>query len=587
MRSMRRRWLLSSAVLFATASLIGAGATLGSEGHAAATTSCDPLLPAQQEVHGHLIGPNDCQITAQSTVPDSRGRPFDRVDISISGTAFGYVDPVTVGNTRKDVTEVPNILFPQFGITQWEPAVAQYAGGSVPDEGTGITVLYPDAASGTPWNGKAFFITHGQANNTPLGTLVPRNASDGFDPNTFDNLYAGLMIDKGYAVVYARRPAQSGVPATLDDGTKLDESLNDDVGLMLSFLQTGENLIKERLGRDPSGVYFYGHSAGAIVGRLINYGGLNFRPDGSRYFDGFMFDDTGGGLPLPVSMPEGQVLGESGRSATFDKRDVLFQTTQARTQFTKQIDLSHGLYLDTHVWLPDLHYLDLKRQNTLLLQQQGLGSKNRMYELRAVSHISATTTSPPKTLDVGGVADAVIDLLDRWVRDGVAPPPDMSDLPALGGQDGHHRVSGAMAPSASTVTQALGVAAGQQSGTRNHAIALPPIACPTGVRFPWPPPDGSAQTTGYVPYDGTSLEPVDSRGFLDDLNGNGVRDPLPAMQQAWRQLGLVGPNQTLTTQAYVACVTRSVDVLVGERLLSRSVASWYIDQSRQFPNVPW
>lgn len=132
-----------------------------------------------------------------------------------------------------------------------------------------------------------------------------------------------------------------------------------------------------------------------------------------------------------------------------------------------------------------------------------------------------------------------------------------------------------------------GVAAGERSGTRNHAIALPPIACPTGVRFPWPPPNGSAQTTGYVPYDGTSLEPVDSRGFLDDLNGNGTRDPLATMQEAWRRLGLLNPSPTLTGGAYVDCVTGAVDALVRERLLAVSVASWYIAQARRFPNVPW
>lgn len=334
---MRRRILLSAAVGCAVASLAGAGATLGSADHAVTTTSCDALLPAQQDQQGHLIGPDQCLITAESTVPDSHGRPFVRVDLAIGGTASGYVDPVTTGNTRKDLTEVPNILYPQFGITQWVPAVATYRGGSVPDAGPGITVLYPDPRSGIPWNGKAFFVTHGQANNMPLGTLVPRTASDGFDPNTFDNLYAGLMIDKGYAVIYMRRPAQSGVPATLPDGAILDESLNDNVGLVLSFLQAGENLLQQRLGRDPGSVYFYGHSAGAIVGRLINYGGLNLRTSGPRYFDGFLFDDSGGGLPLPVSLPEGQVLGESGRSATFAGSDELFANIRG-TEAVHQAD---------------------------------------------------------------------------------------------------------------------------------------------------------------------------------------------------------------------------------------------------------
>ena len=523
-----------------------------------APVPCPELLVPQHQVQGHMVGETDCEITGQSTVTDNKGRPFDRVDIALSGSVFGYVDPNTQGNTRKDITDVPNILFPQFGITSWVPATGTYSGNN--GAGAGLTVLYPDPASGTPWNGKVFVAVHGQANNSPLGDLAPQSAS-GLTPNTFDNLYADEMIDKGYAVVYTRRPAASGVPATLSDGTKLDESVNDNVDMILSFAQTGQKLIESKLGHAPSATYWYGHSAGVILGRLINYGGLNFDSHGNRIFDGFLDDDAGGGLPLPLSMQEGNVLGEQGNVATFNPADKIYKTPQDRAKFTKEINFSHELYQDYHSWLPQVSYLNLKRQDTLLMQQEGLSDKMRMYEVDGVSHIAATTSSPANTLDIGGlVGDAGIDLLDNWVQHNVAPPATMADLAAVGGHNDHHQPT---------------------------AVKLPPIACPTGVRFAGPPPAGGDSTTGYVAYDGTSLEPVNSSGVLIDVNGNGYRDTMPTMQEAWRQLGLLGKHQTLTKQAYVSCVTNDVHDLVHDRLLSADIGNWYIQQAQQYPNLLW
>lgn len=558
-KALRLHQLALPAALFVSLALTGAAAATTQTSSAQQTSdSCNNILAPQHDIDGHHVGQTDCTITNESTVDNSHGLPFHRLDLAISGTAFGYVDPVTQGNFRKDLVDVPDLIFPQFGIPyQWVPATAKYSG-SAPGAGAGITVLYPDA--GTPWNGKAFVLVHGADTNAPMGDLVPRSDTHNFDLNTYTNLFAGLMIDKGYAVIYTRRPASQsgGVPATLDDGRVLDESINTNVDMVRDLSTAGENVIASKLGRRPSAVYFYGHSSGVMLEHMLNFSDLNYRPDGTRYFDGFIGDDLGGGLPLPLDMKQGEVLGHRDGRPAYNPDDELFQTPESRARFTKELDLAHALYLSRHGFLPDVDYLALKRESALLLQKEGLGSKTRFYEVHGVSHQSRTVTSPPKTLDIGGLLDALIDDLDQWVQKDVAPPPTMSDLPALGGP-----------------------------GTQHPAVGLPPVACPTGVRFPWPPPGGGAGDTGYVPYDGRSPEPVNSQGSLVDLNGNGYRDQMPTMQQAWRQLGLLSGHQQLTKERYVACVTRSADSLVRDRLLPQRVAAYYIEKAQSFPNVPW
>jgi hypothetical protein len=131
--------------------------------------------------------------------------------------------------------------------------VATYVGGT-DAKGAGLTILYPDPAAKTPWNGKVYFVVHGSANNIPMGPLAPV-ASDGFNQKTFANLYARQMMDKGYAVI----------------GTVLNnETITDHVGMLLDFFKIGKDIITSRLGKAPVATYWYGHSAGVIVGRLIN-----------------------------------------------------------------------------------------------------------------------------------------------------------------------------------------------------------------------------------------------------------------------------------------------------------------------------
>jgi hypothetical protein len=538
------------------------------------TTPCTNDLVPQQVVQEHIVGESDCEITSQSTVTNNQNQTYNEVNIGLSGTAFGYVDPNTSGNTRMDITDQPNILYPQFGITSWVPAVGQYSGTiTASDAGSGLTILYPAAKQ--DWNGKAFFVVHGEENDSPIGPIVPQTDGSGFTNETFNNLYADEMINDGYAVIYSRREASSGVTATLDNGTTMNESLNDNVGMLLDFLQTGEKYLQQQLGSAPSSVYYYGHSSGEIVGSLLNYSGMNISPSGKPYLNGFIMDDPGGGEPLPVRLPEGQVLGEQGDEATFNPSDELFQTASERDQFTKTITFNHDLYLSAHTWLPEVSYLDLKREQTSLLQQEGLGDKTRTYEIAGVSHIPNSTGSPANTVDMGGVIAAVIDDLNNWVQNNVAPTPTISDLATVSKTA---TISPSSVPSPNFTTDTI---------DKQTSIQLPPIACPTGVRYGSPGPNGSPTTTGYTAYDGTSLEPVNAGGALVDVNGNGYDSTMPTMQQAWQRLNLLAPGQQLTKTVYVACVTKDVNQLTQEKLLSQGAATWYIQQANSFPNLPW
>ena len=104
-----------NAALLAFAGVLGAG--LFGYSLVGATSSplpCNDLLVPQHMVQGHLVGETSCEITDQSTVQNNKGQSFNEVNIGIGGTAFGYLDPVTKGNTRKDLADTPEFLYPHW-----------------------------------------------------------------------------------------------------------------------------------------------------------------------------------------------------------------------------------------------------------------------------------------------------------------------------------------------------------------------------------------------------------------------------------------------------------------------------------------
>jgi hypothetical protein len=274
-------------------------------------------------------------------------------------------------------------------------------------------------------------------------------------------------------------------------------------------------------------------------------------------------------------MPEGEILGEQGNMATFDPKDLLFQTSQQKAGFTKELNFAHDMYESTHTWLPEVSYLDLKRENALLDRQLGLNDKTRTYEVAGVSHIPNSTGSPTNTLDMGGLIDAAITNLDAWVQRGVTPPDNIVNTAV---ESPHAPIVASANPAPNVKTNDV---------DKQTSIQLPPLACPTGIRYSAPAPTGAASSTGYAAYDGSSLEPINAGGALVDVNGDGIRNKMPTMEQAWHQLGLLAPWQQLTKNAYVSCVQQSVNMLTGKHLLTQAVANWYVSQANNFPNLPW
>ena len=121
---------------------------------------------------------------------------------------------------------------------------------------------------------------------------------------------------------------------TLDDGEILEGwNLNTHTDLILDFTRLAENILKNRLGESPLRTYLYGHSAGAMLGRLINYvPGLNQdNATGTKYIDGVLHEDSGGGRYLPILEDIGRV--------------VLFANQQERQRFVKSIALTHQFYI--------------------------------------------------------------------------------------------------------------------------------------------------------------------------------------------------------------------------------------------------
>jgi Alpha/beta hydrolase domain len=305
-----------------------------------------------------------------------------------------------------------------------------------------------------------------------------------------------------------------------------------------------QNLISQRIGSKPKRTYFYGHSAGGFLGRLINYQpGANLDADGKPVFDGFLLDDAGGGLWLPKLM--------------VNNKDVLFTTDQARQRFAKQIDVSHVLYAGETE-----DYLQNKRENALILREKGLGANHRMYEILGVSHFDAGQVSRSdlvfQSLDLSGLYDALIDRLDAWVEKDIAPTPTKSDL--------------------------LELTKANNNGTnKDSAVALPEVACPLGVYYIFPPQldpgRRGGQETAFAAFDGTNLEPLDGRGVFVDMNRNGVRDKRETIAQAWQRLGLLKAGQKLTQSAYAACVKAASTKLVKEGLLPSKVGDFYVERA--------
>jgi hypothetical protein len=480
-----------------------------------------------------------------------QGREFVRLDLGLDGAAEGWV--TDDGTYHEYLTNGPDLIFEQAATPgERRLAIARY------ERMRGAAVLLVFPARRSDWNGKLWVTAHGRGRSFRNGAL--RMWDRYYDPDaplaSFDKIDR-LVLSKGYALAVTKRTSEQGIGeviATLvDDGSVVDwTAFNDNAAIIMDFAAVAEAALERRLGAKPSRTYFYGHSAGARIGRSINYTpGLNTDAHGDRVFDGFLLDDSATGLWLPVVMRDG--------------RDVLFLTEEERAAFRPQIELIHQLY--TSVWerapgRPDWvsrSYLVNKRLNARILLDKGLGPKFRAFEIRQMSHNGGESLPPDnrlgkiRVLDVSLVMDGAIDMLDALVEGGPEPVPSRSDWSAIGDIDG--------------------------DGIIEHpAIAYPEVACPLGVFYPYP--QNGSGGTAFAGFTGEGEEPLDEQGVFVDMNRNGVFDLRETPSEAWRRLGLLNPTEELTSERYVQCVTDAATRLMDDGFFSSATVEAYVAAAR-------
>jgi hypothetical protein len=300
------------------------------------------------------------------------------LDVGVSGTLEGWV--VKEGPSGNIFASNPEFAFTQpgneyrrfHGTLRYEASM-----------GTAVTIIYPEA--GTGWNKKLFVTVHGSSGSFLRGTL--KSWDKNFDPSQpLGDItpFERVMLGKGYAIAKTRRNGDrwgagaGDYSATLDSGEVVGgRNLDSHTGLLLGFVRLAENLLKARLGQKPLHTYWYGHSGGGMNGRLVNYvRGLNVDENGGPIIDGFLNDDSGGGLYLPVLMKNG--------------KDILFLTEKDRLRFVKTVEITHQLQsslvpFQVPEWVSSVMLVN-KRRNVKILKEKGLGDKIRMYEVKSVSH---------------------------------------------------------------------------------------------------------------------------------------------------------------------------------------------------------
>jgi hypothetical protein len=548
-------------------------------------TSCDEYLVPRTEIRGKMIGQESCKMI--ETPVSLENKEYRRLDIGVSGTVDGWIPK----KGRYDVYfgSNPEFTYPQGG----NPEKLLYGVGQYEmDKGSAVVLLYPPEGQ---WNGKMFITAHGRGRSFKSGSLrawdknlKPEN------PLSDVTKYEKAMLNLGFAVAktYRSSPEDGGdTIVTLEDGTVFtDRNVTEQPRLIIGLAQVGANILKKRYGKLPTRTYWYGHSAGARAGRMVNYQpGLNIGPDGKHLIDGILADDAGSGMWIPAVM-------KNGKNVLFTDEEPLpwFVTenknpnidykkitgAKHKDWFVPQLDIHHLLYVnetsdDPPEWA-STNFLENKRINARVLRELGLGSKSRVYEVSGISHSGGETEPPAKlgtspTIEMSNLMEGFIMILDAWVDKGIAPPVDHADYAELGDAD-HDNV------------------------IENGPLQLPDIACPMGVHHIWATPRGSQSSTGFTAFSGKGLEPIDKRGRVSedifsfynyvDMNNNTYRDHIETMTEAWRRLGLIKPNETFSRAAFQSCVQKATDKLAKDRFLSPRAAKWYVEQAAvvEFPS---
>jgi hypothetical protein len=506
----------------------------------AAGISCDQFLAAPREVKGKRVGPKSCRMIEAEAAID--GRTYKRLDVGLDGTVEGYL--TETGDYKEYLTNSPDLVFQQtadpgpilFGVAAYER-----------EKGASMSIVLP--ADRSAWNGKMYVTAHGRGVSFKQGNLRAWDKNiDAANPSRGFDEYDRQILAKGYALVKTRRTSAEGlgeIITTLENGSTVDyAAFNDTARYITDFAAVARKIVETRLGRAPSRTYLWGHSAGARIGRGMNYTpGLNKGPDGKPIFDGFLNDDAAAGGWLPIVMKDG--------------KDILFATEAEKAGMVPQLENAHQMY--NNIWpskKPDYmssSYLENKRNNARILRDKGLTSKFRTYEVRHVSH-----NGRGGGLELTTMMDSFLDMLDAWVDKGIAPPPSRSDWAEIGDAD-------------------------RDGVIESPALDFPEAMCPLGVIYP---PTSTAGSTTFAAFTGKGLEPLDRNNVFVDMNRNGVWDFRETPTQAWVRLGLLKRGEQLTREKYVACVTSATGQLRAAGFYSEKIAAETIERARTASLTP-
>ena len=516
--------------------------------------SCDGYLPRLRQVEKNRVGPESCMMQEERV--SYQGREYIRLDIGLDGSVEGYVTKER--DYREYLTNAPELVFPQAqasDVQPWQLAIAHYE----MLRGAAVLIVYP--ASRRDWNGKLWVAVHGRGRSFNNGSLKAwYDYHDAGNPMGEFNKLEKAMLTRGYAIAVTRRTSEEGigeVMATLADGTVVNwVAFNESHSLIKDYTAVAETALNRRLGRLPERTYFYGKSAGARLGRGMNYFGnrLNVDRNGNPVFDAFLVDDSAAGTWLPVVMKGG--------------RDTLLMTEEERQAFVPQLELIHQAYwnFNNHD-LPEFvtySFLANKYNNARILLSKGLGEKFRAYEIKQLSHDGGSATADGRRgklqiLDLSLLVDGVIKIIDDWVEGEAPPPASMSDYPVLGDTN--------------------------QDGTiESPAIEFPEVACPLGKFYPYPRSGSGA--TSWAAFTGMGIEPRDEHGVFVDMNDNGLWDFRETPTQAWQRLGLLNHGETLTRSIYVDCVRNAAEKLARQGLFHNETVDAYVERARAKKLLP-
>jgi len=570
--------------------------------------------PLPGEVQQRMVGPEECRIVAEKIIHNAYGVPYRQITLGLSGTVFGYapvnstvIPPLGTGQPGegRENTFSDHIFLTQArgNMGPYVPGVARYEYSE--ENPNSVEIVIPQNA--TDWNGSMWVLAHGASRHSPL-QFHPR------EPNKFNRYdetsqFAGALIDKGFAVIWTRRDASgaAGGPdkvantVLLDDGTelggvgKVGMGFNNHLGLIRDWTVISQNYIEEQLGKQPEYTFLRGHSAGAALARsFLVINGTNIDHTGKKLFSGLYLSDSAAGHGSTAYFWEAKVVDEQGSfQLEPSDNDALTFTGEQLRNMVPTIEVIHAEYAGSSTsTVPHLFervpgtYYEYKLENTRINIEKGLGDIWKAYVIAGTSHSDASSQafSYPELakdmVDIGGVSGALHQALFDWVTIGKQPP--------------HTRIDA--------------VDVWELNPNTGPAIQLPETACPRGIYRPYMNrPDGTRVGSSpalFVPYltmpvpqinesqerprgfKEEWLEPLDANGHLVDMTGNRFRMTRPSIRQAWHvryrngeKTGILRPNETLTRERYVSCVTDVATSLNADGLLTDEALTWYIEKA--------